>query len=143
MSSAGGRPSWQAMVSVRTSIVPPGPCPPLADTPDTSAVVTTPQVTASLHDFAVSLGFGRSSGVGGDGRYPCVASEGVADGGEDGDSVLGGGGCVAADGVAGAGGCLRAEPAADFLLGFGGAQVTFGLVGGRRDCGAGQEPQYV
>ena len=26
MSSAGGRPSGQAMVSVRTSIVPPGPC---------------------------------------------------------------------------------------------------------------------
>src|SRR5450755_1333065 len=57
MSSAGGDPSWQAMVSVRTSIVPPGPCPPPADTPDTSAVVTTPQVTASLHDFAVSLLF--------------------------------------------------------------------------------------
>src|SRR5450755_113181 len=55
MSSAGGDPSWQAMVSVRTSIVPPGPCPPPADTPDTSAVVTAPQVTGSNHDFAVSL----------------------------------------------------------------------------------------
>ena len=56
MSSAGGSPSWQAMVSVGTSIVPPGPCPPPADTPGTSIVVTTPQVTASIHDFAVSLG---------------------------------------------------------------------------------------
>ena len=55
MSSAGGRPSWQAIDSVRTSIVPPGPRPPPADTPDTSLVTTTPQVTASLHDFAVSL----------------------------------------------------------------------------------------
>ena len=55
MSSAGGCPSWQTMVSVRTSIVPPGPRPPPADTPDTSPVVTTSQVTASLHDFAVSL----------------------------------------------------------------------------------------
>src|SRR5512142_1372916 len=56
MSSAGGCPSWQAMVSVRTSIVPPGPCPPLADTPGTSPAATTPQVTASIHDFAGSLG---------------------------------------------------------------------------------------
>jgi hypothetical protein len=55
MSSAGGRPSRQKMVSVGTSIVPPGPCPPPADTPGTSTAVTTPQVTASLHDFAVSL----------------------------------------------------------------------------------------
>jgi hypothetical protein len=55
MSSAGGCPSWQAMVSVRTSIVPPRPCPPLPDTPGTSSAVTTPQVTASIHDFAVSL----------------------------------------------------------------------------------------
>src|SRR6185437_14924738 len=55
MSSAGGRPSWQAMASVGTSIVPPRHRPPPADAPDTSAVVTTPQVTASRHDFAVSL----------------------------------------------------------------------------------------
>src|SRR5512142_857312 len=55
MSPAGGCPSWQAMVSVRTSIVPPGPCPPLADTPGTSPAATTPQVTASIHDFAGSL----------------------------------------------------------------------------------------
>ena len=33
MSSAAGRPSWQTTVSVGTSIVPPGPCPPLEDTP--------------------------------------------------------------------------------------------------------------
>jgi hypothetical protein len=56
MSSAGGCPSRQAMVSVGTSIVPPGPCPPLADTPGTSPAITTPQVTASIHDFAESLG---------------------------------------------------------------------------------------
>src|SRR5690349_2161396 len=31
------------------------PCPPPADTPDASLLVTTSQVTASLHDFAVSL----------------------------------------------------------------------------------------
>src|SRR5512142_528995 len=55
MSSAGGCPSRQKMVSVGTSIVPPGPCPPPADTPDASTAVTTPQVTASIHDFAVSL----------------------------------------------------------------------------------------
>src|SRR5206468_7859092 len=50
-----GVPSRQKMVSVGTSIVPPGPCPPPADTPAPSTVVTTPQVTASIHDFAVSL----------------------------------------------------------------------------------------
>ena len=55
MSSAGGRPTWQAMVSVRTSLVPPGPCPPLEDTPGASPAATAPQVTASIHDFAVSL----------------------------------------------------------------------------------------
>jgi hypothetical protein len=55
MASAGGRPSWQTTVSVRTSIVPPRPCPPPADTPDALPVVTTPQVKASLHDFAASL----------------------------------------------------------------------------------------
>ena len=60
MSSAGGCPSRQTMVSVRTSIVPPGPCPPLPDTPGTSPTVTTPQVTASIHDFAVSLPENRS-----------------------------------------------------------------------------------
>src|SRR2546423_15520976 len=55
MSSAGGCPSWQAVLSVGTSIVRPGPCPPPADTPDPSVIVTTPQVTASIHDFAGSL----------------------------------------------------------------------------------------
>src|SRR5579875_1963187 len=60
MASAGGDPSWQAMVSVRTSIVPPGPCPPLPDTPGTSPAVTAPQVTASIHDFAGSLGDRRA-----------------------------------------------------------------------------------
>ena len=50
------------MVSVGTSIVPPGPCPPPADTPGPSTVVTTPQVTASIHDFAASLiGFGTET----------------------------------------------------------------------------------
>jgi hypothetical protein len=42
-------------VSVGTSIVPPGPCPPPADTPGLSTVITPPQVTASIHDFAASL----------------------------------------------------------------------------------------
>src|ERR671923_574437 len=55
MSSAGGHPSRQKMVSVGTSIVPPGPCPPPADTPGASSAITTPQATASLHDFAGSL----------------------------------------------------------------------------------------
>jgi hypothetical protein len=43
------------MVSVRTSIVPPGPCPPPADTPGTSPTATTAQATASIQDFAGSL----------------------------------------------------------------------------------------
>ena len=55
MSSAGGRPSRQKMVSVGTPIVPPGPCPSPADTPGPSTAATTPQVTASLRDFALSL----------------------------------------------------------------------------------------
>jgi hypothetical protein len=56
MSSAGGGPSWQATVSVRTSIVPPGPRPPPANTPDPSAVpAACTRVRASLHDFAGSL----------------------------------------------------------------------------------------
>ena len=55
MSSAGGRPLWQTTVSVGTSIVPPGPCPPPEDTPGSSSAITTPQATASIHDFAVSL----------------------------------------------------------------------------------------
>src|SRR5947208_4960993 len=68
MSSAGGRPSRQKMVSVRTSIVPPGPRPLPADTPDASTATTTPQVTASLHDFAVSLA--DIPGVGEHGAQP-------------------------------------------------------------------------
>jgi hypothetical protein len=44
----------------RNSIVPSGPGPPLADTPGTSPAVTNPQVTVSIHDFAVSL---RSSSL--------------------------------------------------------------------------------
>jgi hypothetical protein len=55
MSSAGGGSPWQAMVSVRTSIVPPRPRLPPADTPDASAAAMTPQVKASIHDFAVPL----------------------------------------------------------------------------------------
>ena len=50
------------MVSVGTSIVPPGSRPPPADTPGLSIVVTTPQVTASIHDFAASLGAQRHPG---------------------------------------------------------------------------------
>jgi hypothetical protein len=55
MASAGGDPSWQTMVSVGTSIVPPGPRLPPADPPDASSAAAAPQVTASIHDFAVSL----------------------------------------------------------------------------------------
>src|SRR5581483_4149048 len=62
MSSAGGRPSWQKMVSVGTSIVPPGHRPPPEATPDTSSTATTSQVTASHHDFAVSLDTGAGRG---------------------------------------------------------------------------------
>jgi hypothetical protein len=57
--------------------------------------------------------------------------------------MLGGGGGVAADGVPVAGGLPGAEAAGDLLLGLGGSQVTFGLVGGGRDGGAGEEPQHV
>ena len=54
MASAGG--SLEAGdVSVGTSIVPPGPCPPSADTPDTSPAAMKQQLTASFNDFAVSL----------------------------------------------------------------------------------------
>ncbi len=70
--------------------------------------------------------FGCGSGAGRDRRYPGVSGEGVADGGEDGDAVLGCGGGVSADGVPVAGGCLGAESAGDLLLGFGGPQVAFG-----------------
>jgi hypothetical protein len=42
-------------VSMRTSIVPPGPCPPPADTPHALPVVMTSQVKDSLYDFAVPL----------------------------------------------------------------------------------------
>src|SRR5690348_9613130 len=55
MASAGGRPPRQATASVSTSNAPPRPRPPPTDTPGTSSVVTTSQVTASIHDFAASL----------------------------------------------------------------------------------------
>src|SRR5271157_4679825 len=72
--------------------------------------------------------FGRGSGAGGDGWYPGVPGERVADGGENLVPVLGGGGCVATDGVPVPRGGLRAEPAADLLLGFRRPRVAFGLV---------------
>src|SRR5512135_754443 len=59
------------------------------------------------------------------------------------NSVLAGGGCVTADGVAVPGRGLGAEPAADLLLGFRGAQVAFCQVAGGRDGGVGEEPQHV
>src|SRR5208282_5283290 len=89
------------------------------------------------------MGSGCSSGAGGDGRYPGVSGESVLDGGEHVNSVLAGGGCVSADGVAVPGGGFRAEPAADLLLGFRGAQVAFSLVAGGRDGGVGEEPQHA
>jgi hypothetical protein len=88
-------------------------------------------------------GSGRGSGAGGDGWYPGVAGEGVADGGEDVVSVLGCGRCVPADGVPVPGGFLRAEPAADFLLGFRWSCVPFSLVARGGNRGVGQEPQDV
>src|SRR5208283_4775898 len=63
MASAGG--SLEAGdVSVRTSIVPPGPCPPPADTPDTSPAAMKQQLTASFHDFAVSLAWDETREAG-------------------------------------------------------------------------------
>jgi hypothetical protein len=49
---SGRSPSGQTTASVGTSIVPPGP---RADTLGTPAPITTPQVTALHHYFAVSL----------------------------------------------------------------------------------------
>jgi len=71
---------------------------------------------------------GGISAGGGDGRHPGIPGERVAQGGEDADAMLGSGGNVAADGVPVPGGLLGAEPAGDFLLGFGGPQVAFGLM---------------
>jgi hypothetical protein len=71
---------------------------------------------------------GRISGAGGDGWHPGVSGERVAQGGEDADAVLGGGGDVAADGIPVPGGLLGAEPAGNLLLGLGRAQVAFGLI---------------
>ena len=48
-------PSRQTTGSAGTSIVPPGPRLPSADTPDTSPAAMKQQLTASFHDFAVSL----------------------------------------------------------------------------------------
>jgi hypothetical protein len=72
---------------------------------------------------------------------PCPALGNA--GGQDVDAVLGGGGQVAADRVPLAGGFFGAEPAGDLLLGFGWAQVAFGLVGGGRDRQVVDEPQHV
>jgi hypothetical protein len=78
-----------------------------------------------------------------DWRHPGVAGEGIVDGGQDVGAVLGGGGDVAADGVPVAGDLFGAEPAGYFLLGLGGSQVAFGLVGGGRDAQVGGEPQHI
>jgi hypothetical protein len=90
MSSTGGPPSWQAIVSVRNfHRSRPGP----DRRPRTLRgipVIATPQVTALIHDFAVSLGSGtwarrsrrywlRQPGVGEDvigGRVSLVAGDG-------------------------------------------------------------------
>ena len=52
-----------------------------------------------IPEWPCVTGSGRGSGAGRDGRHPGVSGEGVADGGEDGGPVLGGGGGVSADGV--------------------------------------------
>jgi hypothetical protein len=51
--------SWQAMVSVKNFHRSARARPPPPDTPDESSAVTTSQVTPSIHDFAVSLGYLR------------------------------------------------------------------------------------
>lgn len=57
--------------------------------------------------------------------------------------MLGCGGGVAADRVPVPGGLLRAEPAGDFLLHFGWAQVAFGVVGCGRYAQVVHEAQHV
>jgi hypothetical protein len=65
MSSAGGRPSWQAMVSVRNFHRSARAPPAARGHARASPAVTAPQVTASVHDFAGSLGVdGRLATVG-------------------------------------------------------------------------------
>ena len=56
------------------------------------------------------MALGCGSGAGRDRWHPRVSGKGVADGGEDGDSMLGGGGGVSAYRVPVAGCFLRAEP---------------------------------
>src|SRR5262245_60676363 len=103
-----------------------------------------PTQTVNIQVLVVTLGaLGPGLDVVGDGGRPGVAGEGVAQGGEDVGAVFGGGGGVAADGVAVTGGGFGAQAAGDFLLGFGGAQVPFGLVGGGRDAGVKDEAQHV
>src|SRR6266566_5022110 len=75
--------------------------------------------------------------------HPGVAGEGVADRSEDVLAVLGGGGYVAADGVPVPGCFPGPEPAGDFLLSLGGADVPLSLVGGRRDAQVGGEAEDV
>ena len=55
MSSAVGCTSWQTMLTVRISVVPSGP-PTTRRHVGQSSAATAPQVTASIHDFAVSRG---------------------------------------------------------------------------------------
>src|SRR5580700_4865351 len=86
---------------------------------------------------------GRISAGGGDGRHPGIPGERVAQGGEDADAVLGGGGNVAADGVPVPGGLLGAEPAGDLLLDLGRSHVSLGLVRGRGYAQVGGEPEHV
>jgi hypothetical protein len=55
MSSAGGRPSWQAMVSIRNFHRSARTPPAAQGHAGASPAATTPQITAIIHDFAAPL----------------------------------------------------------------------------------------
>src|SRR5664279_6156080 len=64
------------------------------------------------------------------GGLPCLAGDAVADSVEDVDAVLAQGGEVGADGEPCSGSFFGAVAAGDLDLGFGGSEVSFGLVVG-------------
>jgi hypothetical protein len=81
--------------------------------------------------------FRCGSGASRDGRHRGVPGEGIADGGEDGHPVLGGGGGVSADRVPVPGGFLRAEPAGESSAGslMAAGRVRPGRRGNNRSAG--------